>query len=500
MPKAKRKRISRKKNAILTVKGKNRSTKGFEDIFEPLAQAARSDRLLLFIGAGMSKCYDLPDWDELAADLKIKDWNYANLPDKFSEYVKSHGEAAFNDFLEAKLGRNPAVVYSSTMTLLEMLCVGIVTTNCDRVIESVADTLKVPVKVFVNDVDLEVFTTTPWLKLIKLHGTLDERESLVFTREQYNEHPNRVPGMRLKVAELIRDCNVLFLGYSMTDPDFYNIMNIVGSSKFGNVRQMTGVFSRSEIGNTWRRLCLDTKVKTHAPLLEIAWDDFGKTAQEGVTNFLKEFRERIAPRRLPSLRKQSVIFTNGYTATLKTELTTYLSDCLGIPLFATHRYGRCTSKNGILNPKKRHKRYSQLLAVAGQAIRKGESVILDGTFADKKWRKEVYRHARDAKAQVIVIKTECNDGNYIRARLWRRRCDHGRSEHEVTNFRNYEITREAIMSNPIESDEEFSQLGINVIRFQNNGDRKVDYLGTAWPDTKMIAELIKISRLMSTHI
>lgn len=468
-------------------------------VLESLAQAARSDRLLLFVGAGLSTGYGLPNWQQLAEMLETPDPDYRDLPGEFSKYVLAHGKLTLHELLERKLGFRPAEVLEPTRLLLEIRAAAIVTTNCDRVLETAAAALGAPLKVFVDDSSLEDFHTTPWLKVIKLHGTLDRKESLVFTREEYAAHPNRVPGLRRKVAELMRYCNVLFVGYSMADPDFFDLMTIVGEGKPGHIRQMVGMFSEQEIRSEWRKLHLDDRVRVHGPLLEVPYEDFGDSSYTGMTAFLRGLRDFISPRELPSLSRQYVIFTNGYTATLKTELTSYLANCLGIPLLATHRYGRCTSE-GILDPNKRHKRYAQLLADAGRMLKKGHSVILDGTFADPKWRNVLYKQARTSGAHIILVKTRCEDEAYIRARLWRRRLNHSRSEHEVTDFRNFEITRKAIEANPVEGDDEFAALGVEVITFENHGDRLVRVSKDASSDTRMITELLRISPLMSTHV
>jgi hypothetical protein len=131
---------------------------------------------------------------------------------------------------------------------------------------------------------------------------------------------------------------------------------------------------------------------------------------------------------------------------------------------------------------------------------RGQSLILDGTFAEKPLRAPVYELAKRLGVHVTVLRTQCNDEGYIRARLWRRRLDHSRSDHEVIDFRVFETTYGSIISNPIEQDHEITELGADIITFQNHGDRRVVCSEDASEDAKTIAHLIRISPLMSTHI
>ena len=388
---------------------------------------------------------------------------------------------------------------NSTRSLLETRCIAVITTNCDRIIETCAAGLGAPTSIFVNDADLATFHTTPCTRLIKLHGSLDQMDSLVFTREQYAAHAGRVPGIRNRVAELMRSSKVLFIGFSMADPDFLDLMQLVGKGNPDQLAQMVGLFSATEIREGWRKLHLDEKVRKQAPLLEIAYEDFGASPSEAITAFLSQLRDLISPQTLPRLQCQSILFMNGYTATLKTELSTYLANCLSIPLLATHRYGDCTV-GGILNSDKRSARYSQLLEDAERVVLGGRSVILDGTFAEPEWRTAVYRLAENSGAHPIAIQTRCEDDTYIRARLWRRFLDHSRSEHEVTKYENFQITRAAIEANPVEADSEFTELGGEIIRFENHGDKSVHCESDASADVRTISDLIKIGPLMSIHI
>jgi hypothetical protein len=202
-----------------------------QEVLAQLAQAARSDRLLVFVGSGISAEYGLPTWSKLAVELGNPDFDTGDLPGEFSKFVARRGARALSDLLERKLGKRPTAMARSTRLLLETRCAAIVSTNCDRIVETVARELGAPIKIFSEDDDLVDFHSTPWLRLVKLHGTLDRQSTLTFTREQYVSLPERVPALLQTVAQLMSYCQIVFLGYSMSDPDFHELMNLAGRGR-----------------------------------------------------------------------------------------------------------------------------------------------------------------------------------------------------------------------------------------------------------------------------
>src|ERR1700687_5615030 len=120
------------------------STEHHAETFELLAQAARSDRLLLFVGSGVAAEYGLPTWRELAEALGNEEPNYTDLPAEFSKFARQHGGLALTELLERKLGKRPTEIKASTKLLLELRTAATVSTNCDRIIETAAQRLGCP--------------------------------------------------------------------------------------------------------------------------------------------------------------------------------------------------------------------------------------------------------------------------------------------------------------------------------------------------------------------
>jgi hypothetical protein len=217
--------------------------------------------------------------------------NKHDLPGEFSKYAQQNGILALHQFLERTLGLRPALLKDVTALLLQIRCVAIVTTNCDLVLETAAGHLGVPLRRFVSDSDLEDFHTTPCLRLIKLHGSLERKDLLVFTKEDYATYPARVPALRAKVVDLMRYCKVLFIGFSMADPDFPELVAAASESGAQNMTQMVGLFAKQELDDNWRQRYLEQQVQRLIPLRECAFEEWGGTAELGTTSFLRKLRD-----------------------------------------------------------------------------------------------------------------------------------------------------------------------------------------------------------------
>lgn len=474
-------------------------TEAAELIIDSLVQAARSDQLLVIIGSGLSASCGLPTLRELAISLQNPDPDLTDIPGEFSRFAARHGIPELNSFLEGQLGKTSPTLDAITGLLLEIRCAAFVSTNCDHIIEAAASQLGLPLRVFVDDSDLTDFHSTPAVKLIKLHGTLDRKETLTYTREQYKARRSSASALYTTVAGLMAYCRTLLLGYSVSDPDLLEIELLAGGGQPDRMSQMVGIFSKVELANTQRSLTHNQSLRSSVPLLEFAYEDFEDSPSADLKGFLTQFREHISPASSPRLSKQCIILTNGYTATLKTELTSYIANCLSVPLLATHRYGPCTA-HGLLQDDLRNQRYEELLLDAGSFVARNYSVVLDGTFTNPEWRERVYSLAITHGVTPIIIKTVCDDEFYILARLWRRKLDHSRSEHEVTEFENFIMTRNDMTANPCEEDAGFGASGAEVVIFRNDSHRSVTIGDSASIDARLIVELIKVSPLMSIAI
>ena len=97
----------------------------------------------------------------------------------------------------------------------------VVTTNYDDLLERAFR--RRPVRKIVSDPDLTARASPDEIQIIKMHGDLATPASMVITEEDYRAYDVGRPGIALKVKQLLTEHPLLFVGFSLTDPNFRRI-------------------------------------------------------------------------------------------------------------------------------------------------------------------------------------------------------------------------------------------------------------------------------------
>src|SRR5262249_23195795 len=85
---------------------------------------------------------------------------------------------------------------------------------------------KRPVHVIKDDHEIGLWNETDEVQVVKLHGDLDSARSIVLTEQDYFRFMREHPALKRKVMELFSHRTVLFLGFSMRDPDVSMLYNL----------------------------------------------------------------------------------------------------------------------------------------------------------------------------------------------------------------------------------------------------------------------------------
>jgi hypothetical protein len=97
----------------------------------------------------------------------------------------------------------------------------VVTTNYDDLVERAFH--RRTIRKIIWDPDITQRREPDDLLVIKMHGDLRDRGSIVLTEEDYRQYAGQRPGISLKVKQLLLEHPVLFVGFSLTDPNVINI-------------------------------------------------------------------------------------------------------------------------------------------------------------------------------------------------------------------------------------------------------------------------------------
>jgi signal transduction histidine kinase len=199
---------------------------------EDLIEEIINDNCVLFIGSGLSQSCGLPSWNKLIMPLakKVK----IALPknettvssDKLlkiaQKYEMNFGRRLLNEHIFKNLDTT-GIKPSNSMVSLTKLPINIwVTTNMDNLLEITLHNAGIQKRLIVQDKDIPYISSDAHT-LIKLHGTIDQKDSYIITRNDYDTYFKKFEGIRNLMSFLIRSKTFLFIGYSLNDPDFNQI-------------------------------------------------------------------------------------------------------------------------------------------------------------------------------------------------------------------------------------------------------------------------------------
>jgi len=197
---------------------------------DELVASIAGGNAVLFGGAGLSVGAGLPGWSQLIEPLA----------DRIGLPATQRGDPLkVTQFYETQRGRQALISYIQdqidtagtrpTANHRRLARLGIrtwLTTNFDDLLEqTLRDSGERFAKV-VRDHDLP-YASADRLTLIKLHGDSAQPETIVITRQDYNTYARRFPRVKEKLSGLLVDKTFLFVGYSISDPDFNQILDEV---------------------------------------------------------------------------------------------------------------------------------------------------------------------------------------------------------------------------------------------------------------------------------
>ena len=193
-----------------------------------LANRARSGDLVVFIGAGVSASAGLPAWQQLLDLVALQiDYDPKLLPHLHDLDVRDQAAVLKGDeqnhqrFADAVASSLNAGRYSLLHGLIASLPVNeTVTTNFDTLFEVAASTAGRSLAVIPG---ATIRAGDRWL--VKLHGTLGS--DLVLTRGEYRNAGLTQGALFGLVQALLITRHMLFVGYSLRDEDFNNLIHEV---------------------------------------------------------------------------------------------------------------------------------------------------------------------------------------------------------------------------------------------------------------------------------
>lgn len=196
------------------------------------------DNVVLFVGAGISQGAGLPGWLDLIQPLaeRVEYSLPANHRLITSEhllraaqyFVNQKGRNALGTYLQQKLDTTQ-INLNEPLRLVACLPIStIYTTNYDDLLERALHEANRSVAPVITPVQL-AHVSSGRVCLVKMHGTLEQPETLVITLSDYNQYFRTHALIAQKLSTSLIDKTFLFIGYGLND---YNFNQIHGQIEF----------------------------------------------------------------------------------------------------------------------------------------------------------------------------------------------------------------------------------------------------------------------------
>lgn len=182
----------------------------------------------VMVGAGFSRSSAsrgdvsqlLPLWHDLASAL-AKDLGAGSSSDPLrlaEEYHAYYGKQALYDLIKKEVNDSAWMPGGLHKSLLELPWSEVLTTNWDTLLERASMEVHKPVYNVVSRQDDLASARSP--RIVKLHGTVNVTEDLVFTQEDYRRYPTQHAAYVNFARQVFIENELCLIGFSGDDPNF----------------------------------------------------------------------------------------------------------------------------------------------------------------------------------------------------------------------------------------------------------------------------------------
>ena len=214
-----------------------------EKLPKALLEDIVNNRCVPIIGAGFSKNAiiplgkNMPNWKELGqAFASEMGESFLSATDSISAYEFEHQRPKLIEKLREFLlidSIKPGNAHKSFCSLPFEI---IITTNFDFLLEEGYREVNKLFHVFRDEESLSISPPKKAVSILKLHGDFDNAKRLTITEKNYDSFLYNYPLVATFLCNLLILKTPLFIGYSIDDPDFRNIWQLIGD-RMGELRR-----------------------------------------------------------------------------------------------------------------------------------------------------------------------------------------------------------------------------------------------------------------------
>ncbi len=227
-----------------------KSSEVWKEAIREIRLAQRANRLVLFVGAGVSANSGIPTWENLIRLIAAKigydnchrckraqkdcpkqdcpyryefsQQDFIRIPDYFSDSFPEERQSEYLEFLQNALHLKEARPNPINEEIFRIMPHHIITTNFDSLLEDTGASNRGLFDVIRQDGDLLRYPNDKYI--IKMHGDFEYPDSIVLREGDYLEYENTHPLISAFIRSLLINHTFVFLGYGLND---YNLNLII---------------------------------------------------------------------------------------------------------------------------------------------------------------------------------------------------------------------------------------------------------------------------------
>jgi len=189
----------------------------------------------------------MPAWPELTAHLaSIGHIALDSGPAVASEFETRFGRVQLIEAIRKALHAGVAEPGDAHKAFAELPFDTIYTTNFDLLLEDAFTVVKRPFRSLVGELQMPFHGGPLTTSIVKMHGDLRHEEHVVATSEDYHKYLDTYPVIATHLSALLITRTAFFVGYSLSDPDFQHVRQVV-RSRLGRFERMAYVLEFKDL-------------------------------------------------------------------------------------------------------------------------------------------------------------------------------------------------------------------------------------------------------------
>ncbi len=275
------------------------------EIPKPLLDDIAQGKCLPFVGAGFSlnaKLPDgetMPDWPGLTRILASAVGVATNKdgPNVASEYEQKFGRVQLIETIRHALKTDIIEPGKAQRAFVQLPFDTIYTTNFDLLLEAACGSVRKPYRSLVGELQMPFHGGPLTINIVKMHGDLRHEEHIIVTREDYDKFLDKYPVVSTHLSAMLITKTALFLGYSLSDPDFNHIRAVV-RSRLRRFQRMSYIIQFNKSASHIKKMLNDhlhvinLKRKKGTSIDDAVFNFFSKIQEDLDTREGKKFRSR----------------------------------------------------------------------------------------------------------------------------------------------------------------------------------------------------------------